>query len=200
MHQSGWQICVLRVVMKMYPKANILSTFKTQTSWLQWLAALSEVDDAWPILLSDQSALKRPLCYHSCLLSMYSQQYRNLQPLIIATQQSFVNYCWWACVWERESAHIWTPWQIMQKLEQLNQFPDFNNYLIFVLTSLKSEGISVLFAIGRCRHWSALLVPEIFAPISVKKKQKKTTCFVLLCCPSRRAHSFFEWPDTEKQR
>lgn len=28
-----------------------------------------------------------------------------------------------------------------QKLEQLNQFPDFNNYLIFVLTSLKSEGM-----------------------------------------------------------
>jgi len=27
-----------------------------------------------------------------------------------------------------------------QRLEQLNQFPDFNNYLIFVLTKLKSEG------------------------------------------------------------
>lgn len=27
-----------------------------------------------------------------------------------------------------------------QKLEQLNQFPDFNNYLIFVLTRLKTEG------------------------------------------------------------
>lgn len=27
-----------------------------------------------------------------------------------------------------------------QKLKQLNQFPDFNNYLIFVLTRLKSEG------------------------------------------------------------
>lgn len=31
----------------------------------------------------------------------------------------------------------------LQKLEQLNQFPDFNNYLIFVLTSLKSEGMYV---------------------------------------------------------
>ena len=29
---------------------------------------------------------------------------------------------------------------IFQKLESLNQFPDFNNYLIFVLTKLKSEG------------------------------------------------------------
>uniref|UniRef100_A0A8B9B923 Importin N-terminal domain-containing protein n=1 Tax=Anser brachyrhynchus TaxID=132585 RepID=A0A8B9B923_9AVES len=27
----------------------------------------------------------------------------------------------------------------LQKLEQLNQYPDFNNYLIFVLTKLKSE-------------------------------------------------------------
>jgi hypothetical protein len=31
-----------------------------------------------------------------------------------------------------------TAWQ---KLKQLNQFPDFNNYLIFVLTRLKSEGM-----------------------------------------------------------
>uniref|UniRef100_A0A671KTA2 Transportin-1 n=1 Tax=Sinocyclocheilus anshuiensis TaxID=1608454 RepID=A0A671KTA2_9TELE len=28
---------------------------------------------------------------------------------------------------------------VQEKLEQLNQFPDFNNYLIFILTSLKSE-------------------------------------------------------------
>ncbi|TRY86190.1 hypothetical protein DNTS_030231 [Danionella cerebrum] len=28
---------------------------------------------------------------------------------------------------------------VQEKLEQLNQYPDFNNYLIFVLTSLKSE-------------------------------------------------------------
>jgi hypothetical protein len=27
-----------------------------------------------------------------------------------------------------------------QKLEELNKFPDFNNYLIFVLTKLTSEG------------------------------------------------------------
>lgn len=29
---------------------------------------------------------------------------------------------------------------LLQKLEDLNQFPDFNNYLIFVLTKLKNEG------------------------------------------------------------
>lgn len=32
---------------------------------------------------------------------------------------------------------------MLQKLKQLNQFPDFNNYLIFVLTRLKSEGMSI---------------------------------------------------------
>uniref|UniRef100_A0A2K5D1U8 Transportin-1 n=1 Tax=Aotus nancymaae TaxID=37293 RepID=A0A2K5D1U8_AOTNA len=31
------------------------------------------------------------------------------------------------------------PENLQQKLEQLNQYPDFNNYLIFVLTKLKSE-------------------------------------------------------------
>lgn len=29
----------------------------------------------------------------------------------------------------------------MQKLEELNKYPDFNNYLIFVLTKLKTEGM-----------------------------------------------------------
>lgn len=28
---------------------------------------------------------------------------------------------------------------MLQKLEDLNKYPDFNNYLIFVLTKLKSE-------------------------------------------------------------
>lgn len=28
-----------------------------------------------------------------------------------------------------------------QRLEELNKFPDFNNYLIFVLTKLTTEGI-----------------------------------------------------------
>lgn len=44
-------------------------------------------------------------------------------------------------VWGRAEGtlapHSLTTWQ---KLKQLNQFPDFNNYLIFVLTRLKSEG------------------------------------------------------------
>ena len=28
-----------------------------------------------------------------------------------------------------------------QKLEELNKYPDFNNYLIFVLTKLVTEGV-----------------------------------------------------------
>ena len=33
---------------------------------------------------------------------------------------------------------------LLQKLESLNQFPDFNSYLIFVLTKLKGDGIGKL--------------------------------------------------------
>lgn len=39
-----------------------------------------------------------------------------------------------------EGLCLLSPLTIWQKLKQLNQFPDFNNYLIFVLTRLKSEG------------------------------------------------------------
>uniref|UniRef100_A0A8B9KNA6 Transportin 1 n=1 Tax=Astyanax mexicanus TaxID=7994 RepID=A0A8B9KNA6_ASTMX len=40
---------------------------------------------------------------------------------------------------ESQSPDTGTQRSVQQKLEQLNQFPDFNNYLIFVLTKLKSE-------------------------------------------------------------
>ncbi|XP_043920372.1 transportin-1 [Protopterus annectens] len=40
---------------------------------------------------------------------------------------------------ESQSPDTSTQRTVQQKLEQLNQFPDFNNYLIFVLTKLKSE-------------------------------------------------------------
>ncbi|XP_075435678.1 transportin-1 [Ascaphus truei] len=40
---------------------------------------------------------------------------------------------------ESQSPDTTTQRSVQQKLEQLNQFPDFNNYLIFVLTKLKSE-------------------------------------------------------------
>uniref|UniRef100_A0A8C9PMM9 Importin N-terminal domain-containing protein n=1 Tax=Spermophilus dauricus TaxID=99837 RepID=A0A8C9PMM9_SPEDA len=39
----------------------------------------------------------------------------------------------------REGPCLPRPLTAWQKLKQLNQFPDFNNYLIFVLTRLKSE-------------------------------------------------------------
>uniref|UniRef100_A0A674NVI9 Transportin-1 n=1 Tax=Takifugu rubripes TaxID=31033 RepID=A0A674NVI9_TAKRU len=40
---------------------------------------------------------------------------------------------------DSQSPNTVTQRAVQQKLEQLNQFPDFNNYLIFVLTRLKSE-------------------------------------------------------------
>ena len=42
---------------------------------------------------------------------------------------------------ESQSPNTETQKSVQQKLESLNQFPDFNNYLIFVLTKLKAEGI-----------------------------------------------------------
>uniref|UniRef100_A0A8C6B015 Transportin-1 n=1 Tax=Monodon monoceros TaxID=40151 RepID=A0A8C6B015_MONMO len=48
---------------------------------------------------------------------------------------------------------------VQQKLEQLNQYPDFNNYLIFVLTKLKSEGILIttIASKGELQNWPDLL-------------------------------------------
>lgn len=40
---------------------------------------------------------------------------------------------------ESQSPDTSTQRSVQQRLEQLNQFPDFNNYLIFVLTKLKTE-------------------------------------------------------------
>lgn len=44
---------------------------------------------------------------------------------------------------------------VQDKLKQLNQFPDFNNYLIFVLTRLKSEG---MFSVPPCHTNQILLL------------------------------------------
>ncbi|XP_036408295.1 transportin-2-like isoform X1 [Megalops cyprinoides] len=41
---------------------------------------------------------------------------------------------------DSQSPNTATQRAVQQKLEQLNQYPDFNNYLIFVLTRLKTEG------------------------------------------------------------
>ncbi|CDQ86547.1 unnamed protein product [Oncorhynchus mykiss] len=41
---------------------------------------------------------------------------------------------------ESQSPDTSTQRSVQQRLEQLNHYPDFNNYLIFVLTKLKSEG------------------------------------------------------------
>ena len=34
----------------------------------------------------------------------------------------------------------WIPWHHVQRLEELNKYPDFNNFLVYVLTKLKTEG------------------------------------------------------------
>lgn len=69
---------------------------------------------------------------------------------IVLWIMAFHNWLWW-CSWCTSSFTVLGPWTYLstafpkpcpQKLEQLNQFPDFNNYLIFVLTRLKSEGKS----------------------------------------------------------
>lgn len=52
--------------------------------------------------------------------------------------------CWTDCSYYYSNCNILKLFS--QKLEQLNQFPDFNNYLIFVLTRLKTEGWCLIFA------------------------------------------------------
>lgn len=54
----------------------------------------------------------------------------------------------------------------MQKLEEFNQYPDFNNYLIYVLTKLKSEdeptrSLSGLILKSNVRLHGSKLQPEI---------------------------------------
>ncbi|MBN3293886.1 TNPO2 protein, partial [Polypterus senegalus] len=60
---------------------------------------------------------------------------------------------------ESQSPDTFTQRSVQQKLEQLNQYPDFNNYLIFVLTKLKSEGILIttIASKGDLQNWPDLL-------------------------------------------
>lgn len=48
---------------------------------------------------------------------------------------------------QSQSTDIQTQNHVQQRLEDLNQFREFNNYLVFVLTKMKTEGISTLFFI-----------------------------------------------------
>uniref|UniRef100_A0A8B9G7F0 Uncharacterized protein n=1 Tax=Amazona collaria TaxID=241587 RepID=A0A8B9G7F0_9PSIT len=52
---------------------------------------------------------------------------------------------------ESQSPDTTTQRAVQQKLEQLNRYPDFNNYLIFVLTKLKSEGTRIPFHRSRSK-------------------------------------------------
>lgn len=73
-----------------------------------------------------------------------------------------------------------SPLTTWQKLKQLNQFPDFNNYLIFVLTRLKSEG---MFSVPPCH---ACLAPtHCHSPLT-------------LALSHRRANSLSQWPHPQE--
>lgn len=41
---------------------------------------------------------------------------------------------------QSQSTDVQTQNHVQQRLEELNQFPDFNNYLVFVLSKLRNEG------------------------------------------------------------
>lgn len=58
--------------------------------------------------------------------------------LWIASAYNFITYnLYEKCL---DSIYMQSSSYLLQKLEELNKFPDFNNYLIFVLTKLVSEG------------------------------------------------------------
>lgn len=113
------------------------------------------------------------------------------------------------------------PWPCLQKLEQLNQFPDFNNYLIFVLTRLKSEGklwsdviwflllfsvsffttfFSFLFlspSVPQAFSWLLLFVPLMCSGFLVRSSLWFTSAFFT---PHRWADTFAQRSDSEEQR
>lgn len=41
---------------------------------------------------------------------------------------------------QSQSTDVQTQNHVQQRLEELNQFPDFNNYLVFVLSRMRTEG------------------------------------------------------------
>lgn len=73
-----------------------------------------------------------------------------------------------------------SPLTAWQKLKQLNQFPDFNNYLIFVLTRLKSEG---MFSVPPCH--ACLASTHCHSPLT-------------LALSHRRANPLSQWPHPQE--
>lgn len=41
---------------------------------------------------------------------------------------------------QSQSTDVQTQNHVQQRLEELNQYPDFNNYLVFVLSKMRTEG------------------------------------------------------------
>lgn len=74
---------------------------------------------------------------------------------------------------------------ILQKLEDLNKYPDFNNYLIFVLTKLKTEedptrSLSGLILKNNVRAHFDKFPPEV----SFAKDKVVVTACLKVCCVS----------------
>uniref|UniRef100_A0A8C8AFE1 Uncharacterized protein n=1 Tax=Otus sunia TaxID=257818 RepID=A0A8C8AFE1_9STRI len=60
---------------------------------------------------------------------------------------------------DSQSPNTATQRVVQDKLKQLNQFPDFNNYLIFVLTRLKSEAEPARSSLGEVETERMRVVP-----------------------------------------
>lgn len=48
---------------------------------------------------------------------------------------------------QSQSTDVQTQNHVQQRLEELNQFNDFNNYLVFVLSRMRNEGNDTAFAL-----------------------------------------------------
>ncbi|KAJ8283450.1 hypothetical protein COCON_G00023000 [Conger conger] len=68
---------------------------------------------------------------------------------------------------DSQSPNTQTQRAVQEKLEQLNQYPDFNNYLIFVLTSLKSEDEPTRSLSARVSEQHRRPIPLIRATIGI---------------------------------
>ncbi|KAJ4926379.1 hypothetical protein JOQ06_008553 [Pogonophryne albipinna] len=82
---------------------------------LQLLKESQSPDTSTQRSVQQVSFLKPDMDYNTCFVTCY-----NTSPSYYRYNSVFLNH-------------------FSQRLEQLNQYPDFNNYLIFVLTKLKSE-------------------------------------------------------------
>uniref|UniRef100_A0A673NKX9 Transportin-1 n=1 Tax=Sinocyclocheilus rhinocerous TaxID=307959 RepID=A0A673NKX9_9TELE len=95
---------------------------------------------------------------------------------------------------ESQSPDTSTQRSVQQKLEQLNQYPDFNNYLIFVLTKLKTEGKMWMLSLidsskGELQNWPELL-PKLCLLLD---SEDYNTCILITTIASKG--ELQNWPE-----